>query len=311
LPSIAAGIGAGASYGLVAAFWLVGAGAMATYTWRGGAEGARRSLEDLAPPRTAPAQLRPRKHPGTEGATPGAGRGKRSRGHRVHSERPAVRVCATQSSTSISGSTYVWKASWHAAVLSVGALVTLGKPGKGPLPFPPCRRINFPPRPPAWTAPSAVPTATRMFPTPPCSSCWRCARLPGLAWDQAAAAMPGQDCDTGAAVARGAQGTGRWWRPRQARRGGPGMCESGLVTRLQGSVQHVANPPPSAGRLARDRPTCYPHPDDLLCRLLRDGRHRPGRVHARWASPHEVAPDSAGASQGRRRHHEQDPLVGR
>ena len=57
LPSIAAGIGAGASYGLVAAFWLVGAGAMATYTLRGGAEGSRRSLESLAPPRTAPAQL--------------------------------------------------------------------------------------------------------------------------------------------------------------------------------------------------------------------------------------------------------------
>jgi len=46
---------------------------------------------------------------------------------------------------------------------------------------------------------------------------------------------------------------------RQVRRGAPGVCESGLVTRLQVSVQHVANPLPSAGRLARDRPTCYPH----------------------------------------------------
>ncbi len=109
----------------------------------------------------------------------------------------------------------------------------------------------------------------------------------------------------------GAHGTGRWLRPRQARRVGPGMCESGLVTRLQVSVQHVENRPPVAGRLARDSPTCYPHPDDPRCRLLRDERHRPANVHARWATPHEVAPGSAGASQGRRRHHEQDPLVGR
>jgi len=49
LPSIAASIGATASYALVAAFWLVGAATMITYTLRGGAEGSRRSLEALAP----------------------------------------------------------------------------------------------------------------------------------------------------------------------------------------------------------------------------------------------------------------------
>jgi len=57
LPGIAAGLGANASYALVAAFWLVGAAAMAAYALRGGAEGARRSLEALTPghPRSAPA----------------------------------------------------------------------------------------------------------------------------------------------------------------------------------------------------------------------------------------------------------------
>jgi len=49
LPTIAASIGATASYGLVAVFWLVGAATMITYTLRGGAEGSRRSLETLAP----------------------------------------------------------------------------------------------------------------------------------------------------------------------------------------------------------------------------------------------------------------------
>jgi MFS family permease len=49
LPSIAAGLGATASYALVAVFWLVGAATMTTYTLRGGAEGSRRSLETLAP----------------------------------------------------------------------------------------------------------------------------------------------------------------------------------------------------------------------------------------------------------------------
>jgi len=53
LPSIAASIGATASYALVAAFWLVGAATMITYTLRGGAEGSRCSLETLAPPQQA------------------------------------------------------------------------------------------------------------------------------------------------------------------------------------------------------------------------------------------------------------------
>ena len=53
LPSIAAGLGATASYALVAAFWLVGAAAMVAYALRGGPEGARQSLEALASPRPA------------------------------------------------------------------------------------------------------------------------------------------------------------------------------------------------------------------------------------------------------------------
>ncbi|WP_137123272.1 MFS transporter [Segeticoccus rhizosphaerae] len=49
LPGLATAIGAFVSYALVVAFWLVGAAAMAAFALRGGAEAARRSLEELAP----------------------------------------------------------------------------------------------------------------------------------------------------------------------------------------------------------------------------------------------------------------------
>ena len=47
--TLATAIGAFVSYALVVAFWLVGAAAMAAFALRGGAEAARRSLEELAP----------------------------------------------------------------------------------------------------------------------------------------------------------------------------------------------------------------------------------------------------------------------
>ncbi len=53
LPSIAEHIGAGVSYLLVGACWLAGAAAIGVYALRGGADGARRPLEALAPTRTA------------------------------------------------------------------------------------------------------------------------------------------------------------------------------------------------------------------------------------------------------------------
>jgi MFS family permease len=49
LPDLAQRMGATASYLLVAACWLVGAGAIAVYAARGGVEGARRPLELLTP----------------------------------------------------------------------------------------------------------------------------------------------------------------------------------------------------------------------------------------------------------------------
>jgi MFS family permease len=55
LPSLASDVGAGVSYLLVAGFWLAGAAGIGVYAARGGAEGARRSLELLAPRRTGPA----------------------------------------------------------------------------------------------------------------------------------------------------------------------------------------------------------------------------------------------------------------
>ncbi|MGI8867361.1 MAG: MFS transporter [Mycobacteriales bacterium] len=51
LPSLAGHLGASASYLLVAVFWLVGAAAIGVFAWRGGAEGARRPLELVAPRR--------------------------------------------------------------------------------------------------------------------------------------------------------------------------------------------------------------------------------------------------------------------
>jgi len=50
LPSVATSLGASASYGLVAAFWLVGVAAMAGFSARGGPEAACLPLESLAPP---------------------------------------------------------------------------------------------------------------------------------------------------------------------------------------------------------------------------------------------------------------------
>ncbi len=50
LPSVATSLGAGASYGLVAAFWLVGVAAMAAFSARGGPEAAGLPLESVAPP---------------------------------------------------------------------------------------------------------------------------------------------------------------------------------------------------------------------------------------------------------------------
>jgi len=50
LPSVATSLGASASYGLVAAFWLVGVAAMAGFSARGGPEAACLPLESLTPP---------------------------------------------------------------------------------------------------------------------------------------------------------------------------------------------------------------------------------------------------------------------
>jgi hypothetical protein len=47
LPDLATRIGPTASYLLVIAFWLAGAGAMVLYRTRGGAEAAGKSLESL------------------------------------------------------------------------------------------------------------------------------------------------------------------------------------------------------------------------------------------------------------------------
>jgi len=55
LPSMATSLGASASYGLVAAFWLVGVAAMAAFSARGGPEAAGLPLESLAPPALAAA----------------------------------------------------------------------------------------------------------------------------------------------------------------------------------------------------------------------------------------------------------------
>ena len=55
LPSVATSLGAGASYGLVAAFWLVGVAAMAAFSARGGPEAAGLPLESVAPPALAAA----------------------------------------------------------------------------------------------------------------------------------------------------------------------------------------------------------------------------------------------------------------
>jgi MFS family permease len=49
LPSVAASLGATMSYLLVAIFWLAGAAGIGVYSARGGAEGARRPLEMIAP----------------------------------------------------------------------------------------------------------------------------------------------------------------------------------------------------------------------------------------------------------------------
>jgi len=55
LPSVATSLGAGASYGLVAVFWLVGVAAMAAFSARGGPEAAGLPLESVAPPALAAA----------------------------------------------------------------------------------------------------------------------------------------------------------------------------------------------------------------------------------------------------------------
>ncbi len=55
LPSVATSLGASASYGLVAAFWLVGVAAMAAFSARGGPEAAGLPLESVAPPALAAA----------------------------------------------------------------------------------------------------------------------------------------------------------------------------------------------------------------------------------------------------------------
>ena len=52
---MATSLGAGVSYGLVAAFWLVGVAAMAGFSARGGPEAACLPLESLAPPVSAAA----------------------------------------------------------------------------------------------------------------------------------------------------------------------------------------------------------------------------------------------------------------
>ncbi|MEP7177518.1 MAG: MFS transporter [Pseudonocardiales bacterium] len=51
LPSLATHMGASVSYVLVAAFWLVGAAGIGIYALRGGVDGARVSLEQVAPTR--------------------------------------------------------------------------------------------------------------------------------------------------------------------------------------------------------------------------------------------------------------------
>ncbi len=51
LPTLAAGMGATASYGLVVLFWLVGVASIGLFAARGGPEAARRPLETLAPRR--------------------------------------------------------------------------------------------------------------------------------------------------------------------------------------------------------------------------------------------------------------------
>jgi len=54
LPTIAADLGAGASYLLVAAFWLIGAIAIGVAALAGGRDPSRRTLEEVAPLRAAP-----------------------------------------------------------------------------------------------------------------------------------------------------------------------------------------------------------------------------------------------------------------
>jgi MFS family permease len=54
LPSLAASMGATASYLLIVVFWLIGVAAIGVFHWRGGVEAANRSLEAVTTPPCAP-----------------------------------------------------------------------------------------------------------------------------------------------------------------------------------------------------------------------------------------------------------------